>query len=260
MKQPAGSGGCARAHFMPAAGGCWGQVWGYEMRCSVSVGPAVVAIGLNREPTTSLVSDLRRLSYSPELIAWPCERPLWRGPRPAAVVGDFRVLGVDATRACQAAREDHGLRRAPLIAIVPEQEASRLDLSLGFDDLLLSPYRLAELAARLRLARWRTEGEPARDIIRAGRLVLNQATYQAAVDGRPVELTLKEYQLLLFMMRQPGRVFTREELLYHVWGDSYFGGTRTVDVHIRRLRAKTEEAGELIETVRGVGYRFATPA
>jgi two-component system alkaline phosphatase synthesis response regulator PhoP len=226
----------------------------------VSAALAVMIIGLDREPTTTLAADLRRLSYHPELISWPPRRPLWRGPRPAAVMVDLRLLGVDTGRACQAAREHRVLREAPLIAVVPEQEASRLDLALGFDDLLLSPYRLAELAARLRLARWRAEAEPSNHVMRAGRLTLNQVTYQVAIAGRPVEFTLKEYQLLLFLMRQPGRVFTREELLYHVWDDSYFGGTRTVDVHIRRLRAKTAEAGELIETVRGVGYRLNPPS
>lgn len=96
-------------------------------------------------------------------------------------------------------------------------------------------------------------------MLSAGSLTVNPVTYQVAIEGRPVELTLKEYQLLLFLTRNAGRVFTREELLTHVWGDYYFGGTRTVDVHIRRLREKTEDAGELIETVRGVGYRFAVP-
>ena len=74
----------------------------------------------------------------------------------------------------------------------------------------------------------------------------------------PWYLTLKEYQLLLFLVRNPNRVFTREDLLDRVWGDEYYGGTRTVDVHVRRVRAKTEAAGDLIETVRGVGYRFGT--
>jgi two-component system alkaline phosphatase synthesis response regulator PhoP len=226
----------------------------------VSLGLAVVIIGLDREPTASLAADVRRLGYRAEVIAWPFPQP-WRAgiPRPAAVLVDFRLLGAEAGRACQAVREDPGLRQAPLVAVVPEQEAARLDLSLGFDDLILSPYRLSELASRLRLVRWRTEGDSSNQVIRAGRLSLNQVTYQVAIAGRAVELTLKEYQLLLFLMRQPGRVFTREELLYHVWGDSYFGGTRTVDVHVRRLRAKTEQAGDLIETVRGVGYRFTSP-
>jgi DNA-binding response OmpR family regulator len=156
-------------------------------------------------------------------------------------------------------QQDRVLRKAPVIALVHEQEGPRLDLSLGFDDLILSPYRLSELAARLRLARWRTESKASPDVLRAGRLTLNPATYEVFVDRAPVELTLKEYQLLLFLMRNPGRVFTREELLDHVWGQDYFGGTRTVDVHIRRLREKTEVAGDLFDTVRGVGYRLVLP-
>ena len=222
----------------------------------MSLGPAVAIIGLDREPTTGLAADVRRLNYRAEIIAWPPSESPWRGPAPIAALVDLRVLGAEVSRACRMVREDRGLRKTPLIAVVPEQEAPRLDLSLGFDDLILFPYRLTELSARLRLARWRAEGEPLADVLRAGRLTLNQSTYQVAIEGRPVELTLKEYQLLLFLMRNAGRVFTREELLYHVWGDYYFGGTRTVDVHIRRLREKTEDAGDLIETVRGVGYRF----
>jgi two-component system alkaline phosphatase synthesis response regulator PhoP len=225
----------------------------------MSVGPAVVIIGIDGEPTSALASDIRRLSYRAHLVTWPGADPLWKGPPPLVVLADLRVLGADVGRVCQATREDPGLRRTTLVAVVSEQEAPRLDLSLGFDDLILSPYRLSELAARLRLIQWRTERAQSPDVVRAGSLAINPVTYQVAIEGRPVELTLKEYQLLLFFTRNAGRVFTREELLNHVWGDYYFGGTRTVDVHVRRLREKTEDAGELIETVRGVGYRFAVP-
>jgi DNA-binding response OmpR family regulator len=133
-------------------------------------------------------------------------------------------------------------------------------MSLGFDDLILAPYRLTELAARLRLARFRLRAaEPGPNVLRVGPLSLNPATYEVSAQGAPIELTLKEYQLLLFLMRNAGRVFTREQLLDGVWGEDYYGGTRTVDVHIRRLRAKTEWAGHFLETIRGVGYRFVLP-
>ena len=221
-------------------------------------GLAVVIIGVAREPTTSLAADVRRLDYEPEVIVWPAS-PLRSAARvPAATIVDFRALGVDAERACQAARQDRTLRKAPVIALVPEHEGARLDLSLGFDDVMLAPYRVSELAARLRLVRWRAESEDEPDLLRLGPITLNRVTYRVTLAGVPVELTLKEYQLLLFLMRNPGRVFTRAELLDHVWGSDYFGGTRTVDVHIRRLRAKTEAAGELFETVRGVGYRLVS--
>ncbi len=172
---------------------------------------------------------------------------------------DFRTLGVDAGRACTAVKRHRVLRRAPSIAVVPELEAARLDLSLAFDDVILAPYRITDLAVRLRLIRRRAQSAAAAELIRLGNLTVNEATYEVAVGGAPVELTLKEYQLLLFLVRNPGRVFTRAQLLDHVWGADYLGGTRTVDVHIRRIRAKTEMAGEILETVRGVGYRLAPP-
>lgn len=220
----------------------------------------VAIIGPEREPTASFAADVRRLDYQTVVIAWPGDQAGLRDRPPIAVVVDFRALGVHAEQACRETRQHRILKRSPVIALVHEQEGPRLDLSLGFDDLILSPYRLSELAARLRLAKWRTEAQASPDALRIGALSLNPATYEVFVDRSPVELTLKEYQLLLFLLRNAGRVFTREQLLDHVWGQDYYGGTRTVDVHIRRLRAKTEAAGDLFETVRGVGYRLVAAA
>jgi DNA-binding response OmpR family regulator len=222
-------------------------------------GRVVAVIGAAHEPTAELIADLERLDYQPRLIVWPTSEVQWAGPLPFATLMDLRAIAVDIRRACHLAREDRALRGLPLVAVVPEQEASRLDLSLGFDDLVLAPYRLGEVAARLRLIAWRSQSEPAPGVIRLGRLTLDETTYQVAIDGLPIDLTLKEFQLLLFLARSPGRVFTREDLLDRVWGQDYFGGTRTVDVHVRRVRAKTEAAGDLIETVRGVGYRLVRP-
>ena len=230
-------------------------------------GATVAVVGVEREPTASFAADLRRLNYQPTVIVWPTNEIELRGQLPVATFLDFRALGVHAEHACRAVRQHRLLRKTPIIALVFEQEGPRLDLSLGFDDLILSPYRLSELAARLRLARWRVESQASPDALRVGAITLNPATYEVFVDlsagrqaGRtPIELTLKEYQLLLFLMRNPGRVFTREQLLDHVWGQDYYGGTRTVDVHIRRLREKTEAAGGLFDTVRGVGYRLVVP-
>jgi DNA-binding response OmpR family regulator len=222
----------------------------------------VAVIGRDGEPTASLLGDLQRLSYRPELFIWPSRNPgLQRpGPRPLAVLLDLRVLGADTQAVCQAVRSDRRLRAAPMLAVVPEGASGALDLSLGFDDLTVAPYRLSDLAARLRLLRWKQDNAAApAEAIRAGRLLLDPATYQVTIDTVPVDLTLKEYQLLLFLLRNPNRVFDRAQLLDHVWGGDYYGGTRTVDVHIRRLRAKTAPAGDLIETVRGVGYRLALP-
>lgn len=234
--------------------------WPSRAAASPSVRTRTLALlGAAGDPTTTLRADLERLGYRVELIAWRARELSWASPPPLAILIDLRVITFDVARACQEVREQRALKRAPLVAVVPEHEAPRLDLSLGFDDLLLAPYRPAELAARLRLLAWRAESTTAPGVIRLGRLTLDEATYEVRLDGLPVDLTLREYQLLLFFVQNPHRVFTREELLDRVWGDDYFGGTRTVDVHVRRLRAKTEEVGELIETVRGVGYRFVPP-
>ena len=126
-----------------------------------------------------------------------------------------------------------------------------------FDDFCLAPVRPAELTARLRHLFWRTGRGSRPDLVEYGPLTLNVETYQAAIDGQPVDLTYMEYELLKFLASHPGKVFTRETLLSRVWGYDYYGGARTVDVHIRRLRAKLgEEHASLIHTVRSVGYRF----
>jgi DNA-binding response OmpR family regulator len=104
---------------------------------------------------------------------------------------------------------------------------------------------------------WRTGRGKQHDVIAYGPLALNLETYQAVIAGRPLDLTYMEYELLRFLAAHPGKVFTRETLLSRVWGYEYYGGARTVDVHIRRLRAKLgEENAHLIDTVRSVGYRF----
>ena len=126
-----------------------------------------------------------------------------------------------------------------------------------FDDFCLMPFHPAELEARIRHLLSRTGADPATDLVSYGPLVLNVQTYQAVVDGRALDLTYMEYELLRYLASQPGKVFSREKLLSEVWGYDYYGGARTVDVHIRRLRSKMgEEHASLISTVRSVGYRF----
>ena len=122
---------------------------------------------------------------------------------------------------------------------------------------MLAPPRADELVARARRALGSSGAADDPDTIRAGDLVINTATYEVSVDGRRVSLRFKEYELLLLMAANPGRVYSREVLLNQIWGYEYIGGTRTVDVHIRRLRSKIEDAGHrFIETVWQVGYRF----
>jgi two-component system, OmpR family, alkaline phosphatase synthesis response regulator PhoP len=157
------------------------------------------------------------------------------------------------------------LREVPmtplLLAIAPGQVQDLLLRDDLFDDFCVLPARPEELVARLQHLFWRTGQSMRPDIIEYGPLLLNLETYQAAVAGRVLDLTYMEYELLRFLAGHPAKVFTRETLLSRVWGYEYYGGARTVDVHIRRLRAKLgEEHAHLIQTVRSVGYRFGQVA
>jgi len=146
----------------------------------------------------------------------------------------------------------------PLLLLIGVSQLEDLELRDDlFDDFCLVSVRPVELSARLRHLFWRTGRGSRPELVEYGPLALNVETYQAAIDGQPLDLTYMEYELLKFLASHPGKVFTRETLLSQVWGYDYYGGARTVDVHIRRLRAKLgEEHAGLIHTVRSVGYRF----
>ncbi len=149
---------------------------------------------------------------------------------------------------------------SPVLVAVTDDQLAELDFDEGlFDDFVLVGSAALEVEARLAQLFRRLRRGTEHEIIQYGPLALNLATYQAALDGRPLDLTYMEYELLRFLAAHPGKVFTREALLQRVWGYEYFGGARTVDVHVRRLRAKLgEEHAHLIETVRSVGYRFGS--
>ena len=150
---------------------------------------------------------------------------------------------------------------SPLLLLIADDQLRELQLRDDlFDDFCVLPPRPAEIVARIEHLLWRAGRGTAPDVIEHGPLVLNLETYQAAVAGRVLDLTYMEYELLRFLAAHPGKVFTRETLLNRVWGYEYYGGARTVDVHVRRLRAKLgEEHAHLIQTVRSVGYRFGQP-
>lgn len=147
---------------------------------------------------------------------------------------------------------------APMLLIVTEGGLAVVHSDWGMDDILLDKVGPAELEARLRLALSKTAlEENGSTLIENGNLVIEESSYTAKLDGRRLDLTFKEFELLKFLAQHPGRVFSRQQLVQEVWGYDYFGGTRTVDVHIRRLRAKLGSENEaLIGTVRNVGYRF----
>jgi DNA-binding response OmpR family regulator len=146
----------------------------------------------------------------------------------------------------------------PLLLLVSGAQLADLELRDDlFDDFCLYPFQPRELEARMKHLFWRTGTGTRPELVEYSELVLNLETYQAAIAGKPLDLTYMEYELLKFLASHPGKVFTRETLLSRVWGYEYYGGARTVDVHIRRLRAKLgEEHANLIQTVRSVGYRF----
>lgn len=164
----------------------------------------------------------------------------------------------EALQFCQILGKEETMSGVPLMALVRVEQLRELFLREGaFDDFLVIPYQLAELDARLRHLLWRAKQGEQSDLLNLGPLMVNFATYQVHVDGEPIDLTYMEYELLKFLATHRGRVFTRQTLLSRVWGYDYFGGTRTVDVHIRRLRAKLGEHANVIQTVRNVGYKFA---
>ncbi|MFC0532341.1 winged helix-turn-helix transcriptional regulator [Phytohabitans kaempferiae] len=182
-------------------------------------------------------------------------------PSPDVIVVDARVNLADARANC---RRAHAARlNVPLIAVVNEAGLVAVSPEWLVDDVVLDVAGPAEIDARLRLAVSRrkalqkTEG----DLIRAADLTIDTGTYTAKLHGEQLPLTFKEFELLKYLAQRPGRVFSRSHLLREVWGYDYVGGTRTVDVHIRRLRAKLGPHREsMIGTVRQVGYTFAALA
>ena len=154
----------------------------------------------------------------------------------------------------------------PIITIATEGALSAMNADWGFDDVILDTAGPAEIEARIRIAVGRIEAnnfanDPSSREIRTGEIVIDENSYTAKIKGRSLDLTFKEFELIKFLAQHPGRVFTRAQLLQEIWGYDYFGGTRTVDVHIRRLRSKLGPEHEaIVGTVRNVGYRFTLPS
>jgi two-component system alkaline phosphatase synthesis response regulator PhoP len=145
----------------------------------------------------------------------------------------------------------------PVIALVPEKMLAEVGLTAGVDDFVVGPYDFNELIIRINRALRGTSKNESSEQIKCDGLTIDLATCEVTVEGRLVELTFKEYELLKLLASNKGRVFTREALLNKIWGYDYFGGDRTVDVHVRRLRSKIEDANHTyIETVRNIGYKF----
>jgi len=167
---------------------------------------------------------------------------------------------VDAGKAALARlRAVPALVEVPSIIAVTVNALQRLDPQDGFDDFALVPYVPAELYVRVRRIEWRKSEFEAGERVKIGALCIDMAAHEVTVDGRDTELTHQEFALLKFLAQHRGRVFSREQLLARVWGVDYYGGSRTVDIHVRRLRMKLGSGAKPIETVRGAGYKMKAP-
>lgn len=181
-----------------------------------------------------------------ELVAYP----------PVAVIVEAGDELARAHKTIQKIRDGGPLVEVPILLAVTVARLPSLDFSIGFDDFVLMPIVPAELYGRMRQLDWKSATFGSDEIIKIDDLLIDIAGYEARIAGRRLDLTHQEFELLRFLAQHRGRVFTRQALLERAWGYAYAGGTRTVDIHVRRVRSKLGQAGELIETVRNVGYKM----
>ncbi len=222
----------------------------------------VVGHGTHLESEDGAAAILRQLGARVRTL------DLWDDVSGVLALGEDRaraivVEGADrpdlAIAALRALRREPSLEVVPAILSVPERQVARVEPSSGFDDFIVPPYVPAELYARIRALEWKRSEFANDERLKMGGIVIDRAAHEVTVDGRRVSLTAKEFALLAFLASNRGRVFGRDALLARVWGMSYDGGARTVDIHVRRLRAKLGDALPL-ETLRGAGYKLRTPS
>ncbi|MVA77736.1 DNA-binding response regulator [Auraticoccus sp. F435] len=209
---------------------------------------------LSKHATTAsdVLPSLALLHHKVQVV--PAEASsLLEAPRADAILLDARTDLAAARALCRIIQTTGG--ETPVVIVVTEGGLTALASDWGFTDLVVDSAGPAEVEARLRLAT--TPADDDRDVIASGGIVIDEAGYAARLNGRQLDLTYTEFELLKYLVQHPGRVFSREQLLSDVWGYDYYGGTRTVDVHVRRLRAKLgPEHESIIGTVRNVGYRL----
>ena len=207
--------------------------------------------------------QLKRNGYE-TLTAADGQAALEQAAQADLVLLDVMLPGIDGFEVCRRLKADPSTQAIPIIMLTAKAEEidKVLGLELGADDYMVKPFSVRELLARIKavLRRSQVSQPAAEQQLTIGPLVMDFSSYTARIGTERLMLTPKEYELLKLLVTNPGRAFMRDELLERVWGYEYYGDTRTVDVHIRHLRAKlaaVPELAEAIETVRGVGYRFA---
>ncbi len=210
-----------------------------------------------------LKSDLESIGHNVSHQTWNQDRNerLYAGNQPIdpvdlLIVDDDEFSGQLSESVQYLLRPPMG-RNTPILLITDEARVSNLDFSTGITDFITRPHSLGQLDARLKLILGRTER---RVVIQLDELVINLVRYEVRICGTLVDLTLKEYELLKYLVVHRDRVFTRSDLLDRIWGYDYHGGMRTVDVHVARLRSKLAGFNGTISTVRGVGYGFEWPS
>ena len=209
-----------------------------------------------QEAAKKVFAELSELDYE---VLRPREGD-WQDLEKSVQMDLFVLLGREARAVEPLARalsKDEALAEIPRLIVTEEKALAGLDYCRLAADILLIPYSKTELAMRIQMLFWRNHKvEPSRRVM-AEELTIDLSTYEVTVGGKLVDLTFKEYELLRYLATHRGRVYSRRELLSRVWGEDYYGGSRTVDVHIRRIRSKIETGGKVyIQTVHGVGYRF----
>jgi len=179
---------------------------------------------------------------------------------PALILLDLMLPGIDGLEVCRQIRATKEISSTPIIMLTAKGEETDkvVGLEVGADDYMTKPFSLKELMARIKsiLRRYGKETAPTKPRLKQREIEVDADRHEVKVAGKPVELTAKEFGLLQYLMENPGRVFSRETLLDKVWGIDVAIETRTVDVHMRRLREKLGKAGKYLATLRGVGYKF----
>ena len=216
----------------------------------------ILILSEKRDLSEQLERDLTKSGHGAIATGFDDATPAIGARRPDLILVDITLQGgiIEIWRQLRYELEERNIHT---IVLIPRDRIGEVEFLEGMTDFISCPYDIRELEMRIKLVLRQTEEADSGDVIKVGNLVIDPARYEVTVDGWPVVLTLKEYELLRYLATRKGRVITRKVLLDQVWGYDYYGGTRTVDVHIGRLRTKIEKGRySFIKTVRGVGYVF----